>query len=108
MEAEYPNSFGYNPLSLSCFNDFVWSQNPDDVSCQQGSLGALLEGVAPPQSLATPPPPPKKKVQAFNCPRVFFLPNFNKSSPNLLSLQETLGKTMKRFIIYIRFIIYYK
>ena len=47
----------------------------------------------PPQNVVIPPPP-KKKVQAFNCLRVFFSPNFNKSSPNILSLQETLIKTI--------------
>ena len=41
-------------------------------------------------------PPPQKKVQAFNCPRVLFSPNFNKSSPNLLSLKETMIKQWKK------------
>ena len=92
VEAEYPNSFGYNPRPspasmtsfglktqiISAINRFSWVPY----------LGAFLSKMWF--------PPPKKKVQAFNCPRVFFSLNFNKSSPNILSLQETLIKTMDK------------
>ena len=92
MEAEYPNSFGYNPrpfpASMTSFRLKIQIMSAINSFSWVPYLGA-----------STPKfgyPPPQKKMQAFNCPRVFFSPKFNKSSPNILSLQETLIKTMDK------------
>ena len=55
MEAEYPNSFGYNPRPSPA----SMTQNPDYISYQQVFLGALFGSLHPKMWLA--PPPPQKK-----------------------------------------------
>ena len=70
----YVHKGGLKPDSFhfSGFNDFVWSQNPDYISYQQGLLGDLF-GSLHPQNLVIPPPPPKKKCRHLTV-LVFFSP----------------------------------
>ena len=104
MEAEYPKSFGYNPrpspasMTLFGLKTQIMSFSTGFPGCPNWGGGRGVSTPKPEIWLlpSPPPPPPPQKVQAFNCPRVFFSAKFNKSSPNLLSLQETLIKTMDK------------